>query len=205
MVEPEEIRLYNRLEDLPPALWEDLAAAPPDRVRSNAGVRFEDGVYTAPFLGVDHRVDPAGRTITVPEGAHPPGFQAGLVLLNYLAHADEAGLSGQMVPGRSLRGGEMFFKGPHALNTAPPAKRFGRDAAGFLAAGARLGGTPMPSGDAAFRLLALPKILLAYTLHLEDDEFPAEVTVTFDARTDRHLPLDSIWALVNVVSSRLVG
>ena len=87
--------------------------------------------------------------------------------------------------------------------TAPVIDRFERDAAGMVEMARPWGATPAQGGDASFRLLALPKILLMYTLHEADDEFPAELTITFDANTDRHLPLDAIWALINLLSGRL--
>ena len=203
-VDPEKINLYQGLDNIPSDIWKDLESLEPGRISLTAGVRHAPGRgFIVPFLGVDHVVRPSARTITVPSGAHCPGFQAGLVLLNYLIHATEAGLSGRMVAARELDGGELFFTGPHALSTAPVVERYRRDAAGFLTAASTLGAMPLAAGDAAFRLLALPKVLLAYTLYEEDDEFPARLTITFDAHTDRHLPLDCVWALVNVISNRL--
>lgn len=202
--DPGEITLYRGLDSLPPSSWEDLAALEPGRVSRRAGVVYRSGEgYVAPFLDVDHLIDFKARRINVPAGARPPGFQAGLVLINYLIHASDQDLSGRMVTARELEGGELFFQGPHALNKAPVLKRYARDGAGMLAKGRSWGGAAFDSGDAAFRLLALPKILVAYTLYEEDEEFPARLTITFDAHTDRHLPLDGIWALINVISSRL--
>jgi len=203
-VVPENNALFRGLENLPPALWEDLDAQKPDQVCRRAGViyRPESG-YIVPFLGVDHLVQPESRSITVPEGARRPGFQVGLVMIKYLVHAGEEGLSGRMVTARELDGGALFFQGPHALSTAPVLEKFGRRAQGLATKAQALGATSLAGGDAAFRLLALPKVLLAYTLYEADEEFPARLTITFDAHTDRHLPLDAIWALVNVISHRL--
>jgi len=203
-VVPESNAIFRGLENLPPALWEDLESQKPDQVCRRAGViyRPESG-YVVPFLGVDHLVQSESRSIIVPEGARRPGFQAGLVLINYLVHASEAGLSGRMVTARELDGGALFFQGPHALSTAPVLEKFERRAQGMTTKAQALGATPVKGGDAAFRLLALPKVLLAYTLYEADEEFPARLTITFDAHIDRHLPLDSIWALVNVISNRL--
>ncbi len=202
-VDPEEITLYSGVENLPSALWDDLAALKPEVVcRRTGAFRLEDG-YALPFLGVEHLVRPEERTISVPSGARRPGFQAGLVLIGYLLHASDEGLAGRMVTPRELEGGALFFQGPHALNVKPVADRYGRDGKSFLDRAGEWDATRIAGGDAAFRVFALPKVLLAYILHEADDEFPADVTVTVDANTDRHLPLDCIWALVNVVSARL--
>jgi hypothetical protein len=199
--DPEQYELYQFAEDLPSPLWDDICALNPDKVRQRAQVGWQDG-YVVPFLGRDYFVRPDSRRIDG-TGSRPVSFQAGLILLDYLIHAKDEGLSGRMVTSRELNGGDLFFQGPHALMTAPVIDRFKRDAAGMVEAAKRWGATPAQGGDASFRLLALPKILLMYTLHEEDDEFPAQLTITFDAYTDRHLMLDAIWALINLLSGRL--
>ena len=202
----DQSELFTKISDLAPELWSDLAALDPREVCRRALVSFEDSQgYRTPFLGTEHLIDPVGQTITVPPGSHRPGFQAGLVLLNYLTHASEEGLSGRMVTARELNGGALFFTGPHALSTGAVEERYGQYAAGLVAAGEAWGGLGLQAGDGAFRLLALPKILVAYTLYEGDEEFSPSLTVTFDAATDRHLPLDSIWALVNVMTARLAA
>jgi hypothetical protein len=205
-VDPETTTLYRGLDRLPPALWDDLTGLAPMDAAYRAGVRYDPALgYIVPFLGVDHRVDPVRRTIEVPEGTRPPGFQTGLILLSYLAHAAEEGLSGRMVTERELDGGELFFKGPHALSKEPVLRRFGRDGQGLMAKARVMGARPAAEGDVSFRLLALPKILVGFTLYEGDDEFEAGLTITFDSFTHRHLALDGIWALINVLSHRLAG
>lgn len=201
---PEENTLYRGLEKVPPELWDDLDALDPALTAARAGVKYTDTRgYTVPFLGTDHHVDPRARTITAPEGARPPGFQAGMVLINYLIFASDQGISGRMVTERELNGGELFFKGPHALMKAPVIETFGRDGAAMVERAKAFGAIPAEAGDAAFKLLVLPKILVSYTLYEADDEFKAGLTITFDASMDKHLPLDAIWAMINVLSHRL--
>ncbi|MFH1135315.1 MAG: DUF3786 domain-containing protein [Pseudomonadota bacterium] len=203
-VDPEETTLFRGLEKLPPELWEDASRLDPRAVSRRAGIIHQPGRgYVVPFLGVDHLVRPGEKSMTVPAGARRPGFQAGLVILNYLVHASDEGLAGRMAADRELNGGELFFKGPHALNKAPVLERFGRDSAGFLARAQSWGASTAAGGDAAFKLLALPKVLVAYTLYEADEEFDAQLSITFDASIDKFLPLDSIWALINVISNRL--
>ena len=147
-------------------------------------------------------IDPSGRTIVACSGPRPD-FQTGLVLLNYLINASDSDLTGRRVTERELDGGALFFNGPHALRRGPVLKRFGRDAQGMVAAARLMGGVAVPGGDGAFRLLVLPKVMTVYTLYEGDDEFDAALTVTFDSSADRHLPLDSIWAMINLLTGRL--
>lgn len=196
--------LYQNVKDLPGALWAELAGANPDAVAHRAGAVYRDGEgYILRFLDGEYLISVSSRSVVPLEGAWPPDFQAGLVMLNYLIHAAEDGLTGRMVTSQEIKGGNFFFKGPHELKTVPIIERFGRDGDGLLARAETLGAVPLQSGDASFRLLALPKVLLAYILYEEDEEFPARLTITFDASVASHLPLDSIFALVNVVADRL--
>ncbi|MEA3358683.1 MAG: DUF3786 domain-containing protein [Thermodesulfobacteriota bacterium] len=55
-------------------------------------------------------------------------------------------------------------------------------------------------GDAAICLPVFPRVPVILILWEKDDEFPAEVNVNFDATISKHLPLDCIWAMINVVS-----
>ena len=58
--------------------------------------------------------------------------------------------------------------------------------------------------DAAFRLFVLPRIPMEFILYGADEEFPAELVITFDRVIEHHFKLDVVWALVNVTVERLV-
>ncbi len=201
----EQPGLYSGVENLPSALWEDLAGMDPESVCCRAAVSFQPGQgYRVPFLGGEYMVNQETRKITGLKKAHPVGFQAGLVMLCYLIHASEEGLSGRMITEKEIRGGFTFFQGPHALSKKDVIARYARDGAGLLARAKSWGASPIEQGDAAFRILALPKILVVYTLYEEDDEFPARLVISFDASIEKHLPLDAIFAMINAMSHRLV-
>jgi len=197
--------LYSGVENLPPALWSDLAEMEPDSVCRRAAVTYRlDKGFLLPFLGGEYLVNPKNRGITGLGKAYPIGFQAGLVMLSYLLCASEADLTGRMITAREIKGGSFFFQGPHALSKQNVLKRYARDGAGFLTRALSWGASPLALGDAAFRILVLPKVLVAYTFYEEDDEFPARLVITFDASIEKHLPLDAIFAMVNVISHQLV-
>lgn len=112
-----------------------------------------------------------------------------------------------MIPPRSLKGGDFFFVGSHALKTGPIADRFGRDAEVLLTRAAALGATAVEAsaGDAALWWPVLPKIALGLTLYEADDEFGAEAVYTISANADQHLALDGLWALMNVAADELTA
>ncbi len=104
-------------------------------------------------------------------------------------------LSGQWISEKDIPGGSGFFRGPHTLPTQLVAQAFGNDLPGFLGAGKRLGGKPLPMADAAFSLEVTPRIPVAVLLWLGDEEFESQVNLLFDRTIAQHLPLDIIYAL----------
>jgi hypothetical protein len=67
-----------------------------------------------------------------------------------------------------------------------------------------LGGIHAEHGDASIRFLPFPEIPVTYVLWRADDEFPASVSVLFDASIGRWLALDMIFTLVWVLTERIV-
>ncbi len=205
-VDPAGNKLFRWADHLPAEYFDRLAGRDPETVRRLSGAAFDpvSGTYALEVLGETYVVSPAERTIDGP--GDRVVFQTGLVILLSLLRDRPVGLAGEWVPERELPGGDLFFQGPHALPTAALAKRFGRDAAGFLRAAEALGGRPVPDlGDAAVRLPVTPMLLVTLVLWLGDDEFKPAVKVLFDRNAAGLLPLDGLWAAINVVRGRLVG
>ena len=203
---PEENRLYRTVADLAPELWEDVEARPLAAAVRSAAAEGHGRRVLVTFMGGVYLVDFENRAITAPPVHRPAGFQKGLVLLTYLARAQDFGLAGRQVTSRELSGGDLFFQGPHALAAAPVTDRFGSDPAGFVARAGELGLGPIPAGSGTMvGGPVLPHLTMGLILHPADEEFPAELTYTFDAYAHHHMPLDGLWALVNVLAWELAS
>ena len=200
--------IYEYPDEIDPALWNELSSKEVSEVCFRASVRYDEaqGCYLIPFLNQTYGCYPENRLIKPLDGGdqHKLSFQFYLVLLTYLLRVQSIGLTGRMVTASEIKGGDFFFRGPHALFTRPLEKRFGNDAKTFLETGLGLGGSETEFGDVSFRLWPLPKIPLGYILWLVDEEFPARVVITFDSSVGEHFPLDVIWALVNQVGGALL-
>ena len=158
--------------------------------------------FALPFLHQTFQVFPEKRAV-VSRYDHAPqdaSFERELILLTYLVRSQALELSGELVNEKQLPGGETFFRGPHRLSTGPLEQVFGKDRVAFLSAGKRLHGTVIDLADAAIRLPVFPRVPVILILWEKDDEFPARITVNFDATVSSHLPLDMVWAMVHVVS-----
>lgn len=200
-------------EEIDPAYWEELTKLDPSEVSRRALVAYEprEERYRIAMLNQGYTVQPFRRSITRETTAPAPScgydricFSEALVLILYLLRAREIPLAGKQVTEKDLPGGETFFRGPHALPREPILMRFGRNPEGFVRAGLSLDGKPLDFGDGAFRFQALPRVPCDFILWGEDDEFPARLTIAFDASVAQHLPLDVLWALVHLACRRIL-
>ena len=200
-------------DEIDSSYWEELMTLDPgDVCRSSLGSYHpKEEAYRIALLNQGYMIHPFRRSIQretdAPVRSHRYGnisFSEALVLVIYLLRAKEIPLAGRQQTEKELPGGETFFRGPHELPRKPILKRFGSDPEGFLRAGLSLGGQRLDCGDAALRFLALPRVPLDYILWVEDEEFPARLTLAFDPTVAVHLPLDVIWALVHLTTKRLI-
>lgn len=182
--------------------WELLAAGSPGPVCARTGAAFDavTGDFRVASFGQHFTVHPGARRI----GALAPGGAAllerhadllRLSLLWYLVRATGERPTGTLVNPARIPGGDLFARGTHVLPLDALAAGYTTHPAAFIAAGAALGGRPVPFGDAAVELPALPRVPVTLLLWRADDEFPARADLLFDATAPRHLPTDVLWAI----------
>ena len=184
--------------------WNELRDMDPKDVCRRALVSFRDECYRVPFLNEEFLVDAKSQTVT-PAGNTGKETDCSLLSLLYLLRSREIPTEGKWISEKGLRGGELFFRGPHALPTEQLADQFGDDRIGFLNSAANIGGKSVNFGDAGAEFLVLPRIPLVCVLWTLDDEFPAQINYLFDATTSDQLPLDMILDMVNRVGDRLTA
>ena len=195
---------YEKCIDVSEEIWKEFEDREPREITGRTGALYQEGVYHLPFLDRTLLLSPVRRQVQVagaPEAE--PGFRLCLTALMYLLRIDPARLGPGISP-LELPGGATFFRGHHGLPSGPLEERFGRDAAGFLAAGKKLHGEPRPAGDAAVALEVFPGLVVEVILWQADDEFPAQVSFTLPAHLDRFWFLDAVWGLLNLVTQELL-
>lgn len=186
--------------------WDTLSKMTPSDVTSRSLCIWDERKgYRVPFLNDIYWVEPRRHSIHPDREGTSIEAQLPLVLIVYLTNAKDLSLSGRTVTEKELAGGIFFFRHLHRLPTDTIEKAFGEKPEEFLRAGLALGGIPTEISKASFELRALPRVPVGFHLWPKDDEFPARCVVTFDATIDKHLPLDVIWALVNILTERLIA
>ena len=192
---------------LDPVFFKKLTEKDPAGVcgRSLAEYDFEKNVYRITAFGNEYSVNPEAHEVK-PSGStkEEVSVDLGLLILMYLLEAKEIPVNGEWVSEFNLRGGSMFFRGPHAFPVDEIAGRFGYDMEGFKKTCTSLGGKPLSLGDAAFKFQILPRVPVAAVLWYADDEFDASAKLLMDATIEQHLPLDVIFGMSLEVIGRIV-
>jgi hypothetical protein len=162
---------------------------------------------TVPFFGEPHLVTHPGGDVSA-AGA-PAHVAVSILLLHYLLRADGAQPAGEWLAFRELPDG-MFYAVSFAQRAeAPLAQAFGAGSGAGLEAfrGAALaaGGLPLELADTAFAFQTLPRLALAVLAWEGDDEFPAQVSVVFDAAAGHYLPAEDLAGLGGLLARRLIS
>jgi len=198
--------LYNRCTEVDESFWRDLAQADPENIVRRTGVHRQQNAFRFSYFNQEAVADlDQKRVFRTAAPEEEPGFRRCLVSLLFLLLVDTSGLGPPVSP-MELTGATTFFqsRGPHAIPSAPLEERFGRDLAGFLESGSRLGGEPRDLGDGAFALSVYPGLSVEVILWEADDEFPAQVSFTVPSGLDRFWQLDAVLGLMGLVVKELL-
>ena len=188
-------------------LWDTLLAQEPADVARRALVRLtKDGSYEIDVLDETYCIHPHARNISRTQGAASDEPNLGICLSSvvYLSSAKDIPLTGEWVSPRELPGGDLFFLGPHDLPVGGLVGRFGTDRDAFNEAAQRLGGRPEQYADAAYSFRVFPRLPVAVLLWVEDDEFPARVSLLVDRTAHHHFPLDALLAALGLLQNALL-
>jgi hypothetical protein len=198
--------LYNRCAEVNQEFWRDLSQADPEEIARRTGVRRHQNAFRLPYFNQEAVMDLDGqRVFRAGASDEEPGFRLCLLSVLYLLSMDTAGLGPPVSP-LELTGATTFFqsRGPHAIPSAPLEDRFGRDLAGFLEVGRRLGAEKRASGDGALAFQVFPGLTVEVLLWVADDEFPAQVSFMVPSGLDRFWQLDAVLGLMGLVVKELL-
>jgi hypothetical protein len=200
------IELYRWADQLPAALWENLANRSPGEAAASTGARWLDGVFSIPLLSIDYTIDPERRRIwRTGQTDHRVHFQTGIVLLTTLAESKGVPPSGCMISPLELPGGRMFFVGAHALATGPLVKAVENRPEALVERAHSIGGRRIDGADIAMHLPGLPLVPLYLMAWRGDEETPARAFIGIDSRAHFHLDLAGVFAMTNTMVDRLVS
>lgn len=85
----------------------------------------------------------------------------------------------------------------------PDARAFDADPEGFRRACRRLGGTPIPQGDAAYAIEVFDGLPMVVQLWLGDEEFPPQLRILWDENANMYLKYETMYFAKALVLRRI--
>lgn len=185
----------------------DLERLDPYVVAARSGARVLSGAegqaVALAYWGRELEVAwPAGEVRLAGGGAISTALR--LVILHYLITADGAPLADRWLAFRELPDGRFYDAAFRKRACLPIARAFGQQPEGLRKAGQRLAGQPLMYGDVSFMFQVLPRVRVAVVLYGQDDEFPADANVLFDASLRHYLPIEDVAVLGGLVVGELL-
>ncbi len=193
---------------LDPVYFKKIMEADPDDVcrRSLASYDREKRSFIITFLEERYAVNPDKREVLGPVREGPVSVELSLLILVYLLEAKDIQLEERWVGENNLKGGAMFFRGPHAIPNDALAGRFEQDINGFKSACASLGGKAVQTAaDSSYHFQLLPRIPVLVSFWYGDEEFDASAKLLMDPTIEQHLPLDVIFGMALELYGRITG
>ncbi len=189
-------------------LWEKLEQLDHAETARRAGCEYlsDPERYVLRMLNTDYTVRVADRSIAAvgaDSSERPAEFLEQLCILAYLIDAKDQALSGKLVNGLALPGGQFFFRGVHCLPTGRLEQVFGDHPENLVEAAKPLAAEKSDFGDASVRLRILPRVPVTVVVWGRCEEFEPRASILFDKTAGDHLPLDALLAAVNLAVKAL--
>jgi hypothetical protein len=134
----------------------------------------------------------------------PEGFTEELCILMYLINSKDLPVASRLRTAQELPEGQFFFRGPHKLATEKLEEVFGQCPERLYDVIDKFSAKQCEFGDASIELYVLPRVPLTVVIWQGDEEFGARASILFDETVAAQLPLDALWAAVNLTIKALV-
>jgi len=198
ILSPDENPAYKDWKSLPDSLWSEVEQTDKKLWREELGIT-DQREYSLSFLGGTLTINLSTRHLSWADSPRSPSFQEGLVALTYLVNLKPIDLSRKWISPVELPGGRTFFvPGSHPPKTGGILSAWVEHPSYFKDVVRTLNGTPIPQGDEGIQIPCLPMVPLRYIFWKGETALPSTVTLLVNATAHLFLPLDVLWALINL-------
>lgn len=175
------MQIENNKEEVPFAHYEVLfRALNPQEVLSRLPDTQWDGAeFTLRLLGREFAIAHPGYAIRALDGGAVPPLPTQTFLLRYLLEGKNIKWNGQWKTFREMPWGEMYIKPYTGRVLTRAAFTFGTRLDAFRAAAEKVGGRPVPHGDAGYEFDLIDGYRMQILVWAGDEEFPPNAQVLY--------------------------
>ena len=201
------MEVENHKEEVPFAHYEALyKALDPQEVTSRLpDVSFDDSAFHLTLLGRGFSITYPGCEFRADDGGALPPLPTRTFLLRYLLESRHVPFGGTWKTFREMPWGEMYIKPYTGRVLSRAAYTFGTRTAAFKAAAEKMGGIPLPHGDAGYQFDLIGSYRMQLLVWAGDEEFPPSAQVLYsDNFSEGFAPEDRVVAgdiLISTIKS----
>ena len=175
------MEIENHKEEVPFAFYEEKFRAlnPDDAAARLESVRWDGKEFTLRLLGRDFAISHPDYAIRALDGGTIPPLPAQTFLLRYLLESKDVRWGGEWKTFREMPWGEMYIKPYTGRVLTRAAFTFGTRVAAFRTAAEKMGGLPLPNGDAGYQFDLIGGYRMRILVWEGDDEFPPNAQVLY--------------------------
>lgn len=175
------MEIENHKEEVPFAFYEAKFRElnPEDVTTRLSDVRWDGKEFTIRLLGRDFAIAHPGYAIRPLDGGAVPPLPAQTFLLRYLLESRDVRWDGTWKTFREMPWGEMYIKPYTGRVLTRAAFTFGTRISAFRSAAEKMGGLPLPNGDAGYQFDLIGGYRMRILVWEGDDEFPPNAQVLY--------------------------
>ena len=175
------MEIENHKEEVPFAFYADKFRDlnPADAVERLSDVRWDGSEFTVGLLGRRFAIAHPDYAIRALDGGAVPPLPAQTFLLRYLLESKDVAWSGEWKTFREMPWGEMYIKPYTGRVLTRAAFTFGTRLAAFRTAAEKIGGLPLPNGDAGYQFDLIGGYRMRILVWEGDEEFPPNAQVLY--------------------------
>ncbi len=175
------MEIENHKEEVPFAHYAGLFRNidPKDVVSRLSDVSWDGEKFTVTLLGRAFAIAHPEYAITPLEGGKVPPLPTQTFLLRYLMESRDVAWTGAWKTFREMPWGEMYIKPYTGRVLTRAAFTFGTRIDAFRKAAEKLGGIPLPHGDAGYQFDLVGNYQMQILAWEGDDEFPPNAQVLY--------------------------
>lgn len=167
------------------------------------GATLINNTFHLRFLGTELEVSYPEGIILNSDTKKEVSLIERILLLHYFVHALGQPLANKQISYKELPGGDIYIEPFTNRCIRPIIKLFGNNIEGFKKASELLNGIKEKYGDASYSFEVLPRITITIVIWREDEEFPANANILFDATAADYLPTEDYAFLSGFLISKL--
>ena len=175
------MEIENHKEEVPFAFYEEKFRSlnPEDAIGRLSDVRWDGKEFTLRLLGRDFAISHPDYAIRALDSGAVPPLPVQTFLLRYLLESRDIRWGGEWKTFREMPWGEMYIKPYTGRVLTRAAFTFGTRVAAFRTAAEKMGGLPLPNGDAGYQFDLIGGYRMRILVWEGDDEFPPNAQVLY--------------------------